>query len=249
MKEREASTVSFDPRGRIIFALDVPNTGDALRYARLLKDHVGVFKVGLELFVSAGPEVVKAVHDYAGCGVFLDLKFHDIPATVIGAMRSASGLGVRFATVHTSDGASLLRAAVEAAAGVKVLGVTVLTSLGQADLAEAGIDPAYKEPLDLVLHRARLAKESGCAGVVCSGREASAVRKTCGKDFVIVTPGIRGKDDHAGDQRRVVTAYDAVKNGADYVVVGRPIRDAKDPQKAAGRIASEIERAHREMGG
>lgn len=246
MKERELSVISFEAKRRIIFALDVPDVSEAVRYARLLKDSVGVFKVGLELFVAAGPDVVKAVQEASGLGVFLDLKLHDIPATVRGAMRSAATLSPEFITVHSSDGGGLLKAAVEASANVKVLAITVLTSSSAIELSEAGIDPRYKEPLDLVLHRAMVAKYAGCAGIVCSGHEAAAVRKACGKGFLLITPGIRGKDDPVGDQKRVVTAYEAVKNGADYVVVGRPIRDAKDPVEAAARIAAEMEKAFAE---
>lgn len=243
MKEREMHAVTFEPHRRIIFALDVPSVDEAVRYARLLKNSVGVFKVGLELFVAAGPLVVKAVAEASGCGIFLDLKLHDIPATMMGAMRSAMTLGAEFVTVHSSDGGRVMKAAVEAGGAVKVLAVTVLTSSSAIDLSEAGIDPRYKDPLDLVLHRAMVAKYAGCAGVVCSGLEAKAVRKACGKNFLIVTPGIRGKDDPVGDQKRVVTAYEAIKNGADYIVVGRPIRDAADPVAAAAQIAAEMDKA------
>jgi len=248
MNERELSVISFEARRRIIFALDVPSVAEAVRYAALLKDSVGVFKVGLELFIAAGPDVVRAVQETSGLGVFLDLKLHDIPATVMNATRSAALLSPQFLTVHSSDGGGVLKAAVEAAPGIKVLAVTVLTSSSMIELSEAGIDARYKDPLDLVVHRAMVAKYAGCAGVVCSGLEAKAVRKACGKDFLLVTPGIRGKDDPVGDQRRVVTAYEAVKNGADYVVVGRPIRDAADPVGAAGRIAAEMTQAFDERG-
>jgi len=235
---------------RIIFALDVPGEDEAVRLAGLLKDHVGVFKIGLELFVASGPSVVEAVKGAApGCGIFLDMKFHDIPATVRGAMASAAGLGADFVTVHCDDGGPLIRAAVEAAGSAKVLGVTVLTSLAGEALAEAGIDPKYTDPTRLVLHRARVASAAGCAGVVCSGLEAGAVREALGEDVLIVCPGIRGREDEAGDQKRVVTAHDAVSNGADYIVVGRPIRTAPDPVEAAGRIAEEVERALKERGG
>lgn len=233
---------------RIIFALDVPDANEAARYVALLKSHVGVFKVGLELFVASGPEVVKTVTDKGGASVFLDMKFHDIPATVASAMRSASKLGAEFVTVHCDEGGELLEAAVKEAGSLKVLGVTVLTSLSKEGMAQIGIDPKYKEPSDLVLHRARLAKLAGCAGVVCSGQEAKAVRAEFGKDFIIVTPGIRSATDDVGDQKRVVTAYDAIKNGADYIVVGRPIRKAPDPVKAAKSIADEIEKALKERG-
>lgn len=239
------------PKDRIIFALDLPTAKEAVKYIDLLRDHVGVFKVGLELFVAEGPSVLDAVRErMGGKGIFLDMKFHDIPATVKGAMRSASALGAEFITVHCDEGRGLLKAVVEGnTGGTKVLGVTVLTSLSAEDMHEIGIDPKrYKTPADLVLKRAQLARAAGCAGVVCSGQEASAVRKEFGEDFIIVTPGIRGPNDPAGDQKRVATPYEAVMNGADYIVVGRPIRNAPDPVQAATVIAKEIEKALKDRG-
>lgn len=234
--------MSLSPKDRIIFALDVPDIKGAQRYVDLLKDRVGVFKIGLELFVACGPDVVRMVRERGGRAVFLDLKFHDIPETVKGAVRSAAALGVDFITVHASDGSSLLKAAVEAAGKTKVLGVTVLTSLSKDSFSEAGIDGDFT-PESLVLHRAGVAKAAGCAGIVSSGLEAGAVREALGPDFLIVTPGVRMAEDARGDQKRIVTPFEAVSNGADYIVVGRPIRDSKDPAGAAERIASEIEKA------
>ena len=174
------------------------------------------------------------------------MKFHDIPATVQGAMESAASLGVDFVTVHCEGGA-LLRAVVEGAGGrVKVLGVTALTSMSEADFEEAGIDPAYSKAEALVLHRARVARLAGCAGVVCSGLEAGAVKDEFGAGFLVVTPGVRSADDAADDQKRVVTPAEAMRNGADYIVVGRPIRKAPDPKSAAKRICAEIEQGMRE---
>jgi len=233
---------AISPKDRIIFALDVPGVKEAARFAGLLKDHVGMFKIGLELFVASGPEVVKAVRENGGRGIFLDLKFHDIPETVGGAMRSASTLGADLATVHSSGGRAMMKAAVEAAGSAKVLGVTVLTSLSADSFDETGIDRGFT-PSSLVLHRAKSVRAAGCAGVVCSGQEARAVREEFGPDFLIVTPGVRSGDDAAGDQSRVVTPLEAVRNGADYIVVGRPIRKATDPVEAARRIAGEIEKA------
>ena len=233
--------MTISPKDRIIFALDVPDVAEAARFAGLLKDHVGMFKIGLELFVACGPEIVKAVRERGGRGIFLDLKFHDIPETVKGAMRSASTLGADLVTVHTSDGQAMMKAAVEAAGSAKVLGVTVLTSLSAEAFPEAGIDKGFT-PASLVLHRARVAKSAGCAGIVCSGQEARAARDALGPDFLIVTPGVRSADDAVGDQKRVVTPFEAVKNGADYIVVGRPIRNAPNPVEAAKRIAAEIEK-------
>jgi len=238
---------SITPTDRLIFPLDVPTAEEALEMARLLKGHVGVFKVGLELFTCCGPGVVVTVAEETGAGIFLDLKLHDIPATVAGAVRSASALGVEFATVHCSGGSAMLRAAADAAEGVKVLGVTVLTSLNHEDLVELGVDMArFGSPLELAVHLARMAREAGCAGVVCSGREAGAVREALGPDLLIVTPGIRDAADAVCDQKRVVTPYAAIMSGADYIVVGRPIREAPDPAGAADSIAGRIEEALKE---
>lgn len=234
--------MTVSPKDRIIFALDVPGLDEAKRFTSLLKDHVGMFKIGLELFVACGPDVVRAVKENGGKGIFLDLKFHDIPETVKGAMRSASALGADLITVHTSDGQAMMKAAVEAAGSSRVLGVTVLTSLSGEALQEAGIDGRFT-PESLVLHRAKSAKAAGCAGIVCSGQEARVIRETFGPDFLIVTPGVRSSDDAVGDQQRVVTPGEAIRNGADYIVVGRPIRKAPDPVEAAKRIAGEIEKA------
>lgn len=237
--------MKLQPKDRIIFALDVPSTDEAVRFVDLLKDHVGVFKIGLELFVAEGPKVVKAVRERTGGrGVFLDMKFHDIPETVKGAIRSASALGVEFVTVHAEGGSALMKAVAEGSGKkTKVLGVTVLTSLSSDDLVEAGLDPKYRDPSELVVARARLAKAAGLSGIVCSGREAGIVKKELGEDFLVVTPGIRPKDSPPDDQKRLSTPYEAVYSGADYIVVGRPIRNAPDPRKAASLIADEIDRA------
>ncbi|OGW02588.1 MAG: orotidine 5'-phosphate decarboxylase [Nitrospinae bacterium RIFCSPLOWO2_01_FULL_39_10] len=243
-----------EPKDRIIFPLDFPDYNSAKKYVEILKGHVGLFKVGLELFVKEGPEILKLISGEGKAKIFLDLKFHDIPETVKGAMKSANALGAEFITVHCDEGRRLLEAVVEEARlkprtteGTKVLAVTVLTSLSRDSLKEMGMREELQDPLKLVLHRARIAKSAGCAGVVCSGLEASFVRKEFGNDFIIVTPGIRPswsviKND---DQQRIVTPSDAIKAGADYIVVGRPIRTAKDPMDAVKRIAEEIEKAVR----
>ena len=240
---------NLPPEERIIFALDVPALDEAVRYARLLKDHVGLFKVGLELFVAGGPRVVKMVKEESSKGVFLDLKFHDIPATVRGACLSASRLGAEFMTVHC-EGARGIREALGGLTGVKILGVTVLTSLSEEDFLDMGIDPGFRTTSELVLHRAGVAKEAGLAGVVCSGLEAEAVKKRFGPDFTVVVPGIRLEKYKKGadDQKRVVTPYEAIKGGADYIVVGRPIKNAPDPRKTAEEIAREIEEALQDRG-
>ncbi|MEE9613428.1 MAG: orotidine-5'-phosphate decarboxylase [Thermodesulfobacteriota bacterium] len=240
----------ISPKDRIILPLDVPTTGEALSLVKTLKEHVGVFKIGLELFVGEGPDVVTRVKAEApDAKIFLDMKFHDIPATVRGAMNSAAGLGVDFVTVHC-DSPALLEAVVGAGSReLKVLGVTVLTSLSQNDLEE--VAPRLRLPEALVLHRANLANEAGCAGIVCSGLEVKLVKEAFGPDFIAVTPGIRfseEKEDKKDDQKRVVSPYEAVRDGADYIVVGRPIRQAPDPREAAERVAKEIQRALSEIG-
>lgn len=234
-------------RDRIIFALDFPSLKDAEGHIRLLKDHVGMFKIGLQLFVSEGPKVIDAVLSRSSqAKVFLDMKFHDIPETVKGAIKSAAVHGVEFVTVHCDEGRGLLKAAVEAAGGkVKILGVTVLTSQSTEDLADIGISRELRDPANLVLHRARIAKLTGAYGIVCSGEEVRTVKKEFGDSLAIVTPGIRLSEGTVknDDQKRIATPYNAILDGADYLVVGRPIRDAADPVKTAETIANEIEQA------
>jgi orotidine-5'-phosphate decarboxylase len=175
------------------------------------------------------------------------MKFHDIPATVRGALSSAAALGVEFITVHCDQGKGLLQAVVEGTRGkTKVLAVTVLTSLNKDDLQSLGFREEYQKDMGLlVLDRARLAQEAGCAGVVCSGLEVRRVKREMGSDFLVVTPGIRPEWSlvKGDDQKRVATPGQAIRDGADYLVVGRPIRDAKDRREAARRVAYEIEQA------
>ena len=233
-------------KDRLIFALDTEGLDSALDYVRLLKEDVGLFKVGLELFVNAGPGAVAAIKKAAPeCGVFLDLKFHDIPATVKGAFKSASVLGVDLLTIHVGGGRAMMEALSEGTSPPLVLGVTVLTSLSADDLNEVGIDmEKFSEPSSLVLDRARLAKDAGLMGVVSSPKEVRAIKEALGEDFIVVTPGIRLADAKGGDdQKRVATPYSAITDGADYIVVGRPIRDAPDPACAAKAIVKEIEKA------
>jgi len=229
----------------IIFPLDVPTAAEARKYVELLTDDVGMFKVGLELFVRSGPEIVKLIQASGPAGVFLDLKLHDIPATVAGAMKAVADLGVRFVTVHCGETPAMLKAAVTAAGrNVGVLGVTVLTSVSAEDIRAAGFSPEYFSDLSaLVMKRAATAHAAGCAGIVCSGLEVKSVKEKLGRGFIAVTPGIRPLWDAAGkdDQKRITTPAQAVQNGADYLVIGRPIRNAKDPREASRRIAEEIE--------
>jgi len=228
----------------IIFPLDVASMDEAGRYVDLLADYVGLFKVGLELFIRCGPRVVQLIRSAGAAGVFLDLKLHDIPATVHRAMAGIAELGVRFATIHCGETSKMLEAAVAAGRGrVKILAVTVLTSLSGDDLRAAGYRPDFcAHVTDLVLERARMAQHAGCAGVVCSPLEAARIKESLGSGFITVTPGIRPlwAADETDDQQRIATPAGAVKNGSDYLVIGRPIRDAADPQAAARRVAQEI---------
>jgi orotidine-5'-phosphate decarboxylase len=222
-------------RDKLILALDVPTADEALALAETTGEFVGCMKVGLRLFTSEGPDLVRRILD-AGHRVFLDLKFHDIPNTVADASRAATALGVDFFTVHTPGGPAMLRASVEATneeaermgtTPPTILGVTVLTSL-----------PSSPEE---VLARARTAWDAGLRGMVASPHETRTLRETFGREAVIVTPGIRPASEGSGDQRRVATPREAVAAGASHIVVGRPIRDAKDPREAARRILEEIE--------
>lgn len=229
----------------IIFPLDVPTEKAAKEYVELLSESVGMFKVGLELFIRSGPGLIEFIKTSGNADVFLDLKLHDIPETVFRAMESIADLGVAFTTVHCGETPRMLEAAVSGAMGrVGVLGVTVLTSISSEDIKAAGFrKPFYEDLTRLVIERADMAKAAGCVGIVCSGREVKKIKKTLGRDFIAVTPGIRPvwDDMKTHDQKRVVTPAVAVKNGSDYLVIGRPIRDANNPKEAALRIAEEIE--------
>ena len=229
----------------IIFPLDVPTEKAAKEYVELLSESVGMFKVGLELFIRSGPKIIDFIKASGNADVFLDLKLHDIPETVFRAMERIADLGVAFATVHCGETPRMLEAAVSGAKGrVGVLGVTVLTSISSEDIKAAGFrKPFYEDLTRLVIERAAKAKAAGCVGIVCSGREVKMIKKTLGRDFIAVTPGIRPiwDDIKTHDQKRVVTPAIAVKNGSDYLVIGRPIRDANNPKEAALRIAEEIE--------
>lgn len=227
-------------RERLIFPLDLPSYEEAERYVELLNGHVGIFKVGLELFVKSGEAILETIKKKSEAEIFLDLKFLDIPATVGRATGVADELGVKFLTVHCDP--CLKKAAENAPKGTKILGVTVLTSASADDLKTMGLTPELCDPKKLVMHRAKMAKAYGAAGIVCSGEEVEDIRKEFGKDFLTIVPGIRPtwsvvKGD---DQSRITTPAQAISRGADYIVVGRPIRDAADPAEAADRIAEEI---------
>ena len=214
--------------------------------ARRLRGAAGLFKVGLQLFSAEGPQAVKTL---AGLGfdIFLDLKFHDIPNTVAGAVRAAAALPrVRLINVHALGGIGMMRAAHDAVSGLRnrpaLLAVTILTSMDAPELGRVGLrGSAAKRAVAL----ARLAKRAGLDGVVAAGNEATAIRRACGPQFLIVVPGVRPTSARWNDQARVTTPARAVEAGADYLVVGRPITDAIDPRAAALRIASEIAAAHR----
>ena len=227
----------------VIVALDVPSPGEALGLVDRLGDEAGFYKVGLGLFTLWGPEAVRVLRD-RGKRVFLDLKLHDIPTTVASAVRAAAGHGVDLLTVHATGGPRMLEAAVKGAAGrVGVLGVTLLTSITPEDIQISGYRDEFAIDLPrLVTKRAEAARAAGCAGVVCSGHEVRQIKEAFGLDFVTITPGIRPAWDlnTADDQRRIMTPDQAVRNGADYLVIGRPIRDAEDPAAAAQYIADEI---------
>jgi orotidine-5'-phosphate decarboxylase len=227
-------------RDRLIVALDVPEVDAATALVERLGPSVTFYKIGLELVMAGGLHLARRLRD-AGKQVFLDMKLLDIENTVERATRAAAAAGATFLTVHALD-SKTLRAAAAGKAGtdLRVLGVTVLTNLDAADLGEQGIAEA---PADVVVRRARLARAAGCDGVVASGLEAAAVRAALGPDAAIVTPGIRASGGAAGDQTRVATPQTAIANGADYIVVGRPIAQAADPCRAAAGIVQAIEEA------
>lgn len=226
----------FEPGNRLIVALDAANRRDADALVERLAGVPSWCKLGLELFCAEGPSIVS---DYVAHGrrVMLDLKLHDIPETVSRATARVAALGAGLLTVHAGGGRAMLEAAVKAAGATRILAVTVLTSLDDADLAQIG---AQGPVADLVVRRARLAIEAGCAGVVASPHEIAAVRAIAPPGFLIVTPGVRPAGAAAGDQKRVMTPRQARDAGADLVVVGRPLRDAADPAAAARAIVAEL---------
>jgi orotidine-5'-phosphate decarboxylase len=239
-----------NPKDYLIFPLDVPSMEEARRYVSLLKDHVGIFKVGLELFIKTGPEIVYEIRKIAAdARIFLDLKLHDIPETVYRSTQIIASLGVTYATVHCGESKKMLEAAVRGAGGkVHLLGVTVLTSVAKEDIQSAGYDTSFAEDVGrLVLKKAAMAMQASLSGVICSGHEAGQIKETCGKTFLAVTPGIRPAWEvpDGDDQARVMTPARAIQNGSDHLVIGRPIRDASDPAHAAQRILEEIENSLR----
>jgi orotidine-5'-phosphate decarboxylase len=229
---------------RICAALDFPDWAEAEPFAHAVAPHVGLFKVGLELFTAGGPKVVQAAA-LLGLPIFLDLKLHDIPNTVEGAARAAAGCGASLLTVHACGGAAMVRAAVKGARSgggtTRILAVTVLTSLDQMELERVGL---AGPPEAAVIRLASLAMEGGADGLVCSALEVAAVRKKVGPKPLLVVPGVRPLGTAAGDQVRVATPEEAVRAGADVLVLGRPLRDAPDPAKAAREIAESLSITH-----
>lgn len=229
-------------RSKIIFALDVNDAAEIDRFAGLLSDRVGMFKVGKELFTATGPEAVKTVQRHGG-QVFLDLKYHDIPNTVAKASLEAARLGARFVDMHALGGAEMMHTAATAVRKEfgeqrpRLLAITILTSSTAETLRQVGIE----DPVDqMVVRLARLAKESGMDGVVASPLEIGLIRAACGPDFLIVTPGVRPSFAAVDDQKRIMSPAEAVRAGADYLVIGRPIAKAADPAEAAQLIVDEI---------
>lgn len=234
-------------RARLIFALDVASTREALELVDLLRDEVGLFKVGKQLFLHAGPEIIRQIRE-RGAEVFLDLKFHDIPRTVAKAGVEATRLGVRMFDLHASGSIAMMRQTITEVNKVsrtehlvrpKLLAVTVLTSLNQEDMKRVGFRSGVENQ---VVRLARLAHDAGMDGVVASPHEVARIRRECGRRFLIVTPGIRPPKGALDDQKRVMTPEAAIRAGANYLVVGSPIRDAADPVAAARAIVAAMER-------
>jgi len=224
----------------VAVALDAPDLDTAARWAALITPHVSTVKIGLELYLRYGPDVVATVRGASGVEIFLDLKLHDIPATVAGAARAVSRLRPEILTVHAAGGADVIKAAVDAAPGTIVAAVTLLTSLRAADLAQLGVEGTVG---DAVRRLAVLAVSAGARGLVCSPQEVAAVRAEVGPGVVLITPGIRLAGADSDDQARVATPVEAIRAGADLLVIGRPITRASDPGAAAAAIAASLRRA------
>ena len=234
-------------QSRLIFALDLSSVREALHFVDLLRDEVGLFKIGKQLFLHAGPDIIRQIKARGG-DVFLDLKFHDIPRTVAKAGAEATRLGVKMFDLHASGSVAMMRQTINEVNKVsrtehvvrpRLLAVTVLTSLNQEDLKRVGVRSGVEGQ---VVRLAKLAHEAGMDGVVASPHEVERIRKECGRRFLIVTPGIRPPKGALDDQKRVMTPEAAVRAGANYLVVGSPIRDAADPVVAARAIVTAMER-------
>jgi orotidine-5'-phosphate decarboxylase len=226
----------INARERIIIALDFPTSEAALALVRQLSPHTGLFKIGLQLYTASGPDIVRAVRDLGG-RIFLDLKLHDIPNTVGRTVEATGSLGVEMQTIHLSGGRAMIETAVRAAPPeMLLLGVTVLTSVDQTALQQTGVDgPIEKQ----VLRLAQLGAESGIEGVVASPLEIAALRRAHGSKLRIVTPGIRPRNGATNDQKRTLTPAEALRAGADFLVIGRPISAALDPRAALEQIVAD----------
>ncbi len=236
-----------EAKQRLIFALDVASLAEVKEYVALLKDEVGLFKVGKQLFLHGGPQVVRSIQQKGG-QVFLDLKFHDIPRTVANASMEAARLGVRMVNLHAAGGASMMRETVSAVTKMckaerlprpTLLAVTVLTSLDKGDLKSIGVGATVENQ---VARLATLARDAGMDGVVASPLEIARLRSECGSKFVLVVPGVRSQGEAWDDQKRVLTPEEAIRAGASYLVIGKPIREARDPRVAARQIVQEMAR-------
>jgi orotidine-5'-phosphate decarboxylase len=228
---------SLEARDRLIVALDFPTPAKALALVSVLSDSVSTYKIGLQLYTAAGPAIVQAVAA-TGAKIFLDLKLHDIPNTVAKAVAAAGELGVHMLTVHLSGGSAMLRAAVEAKPpGLSLLGVTVLTSANQETLAETGIASELQAQ---VVRLAELGQKCGVDGLITSPQEVRVLREQIGQEMILVTPGVRPAWAAADDQKRFTTPSEALKSGADYLVIGRPITANADPPAAIKRLLEEI---------
>jgi orotidine-5'-phosphate decarboxylase len=223
----------------IAVALDAPNLDTAARWAALVTPHVSTVKIGLELYLRYGPDVVASIRGASGVKVFLDLKLHDIPVTVAGAARAVARLRPEILTVHASGGRDVIRAAVEAAPDTTIAAVTVLTSLSPADLERFGMAGPLR---DVVLRLSALAVQAGAKGLVCSPQEVRDVRAEVGPDVILITPGVRPAGSAPHDQARTATPEQALRAGADLLVIGRPITGAPDPGAAAAAIAAPLRR-------
>jgi len=233
-------------RQRLIFALDVASMAEVKEYVSLLKDEVGLFKVGKQLFLHGGPQVVRFIQNKGG-EVFLDLKFHDIPRTVARTGVEATRLGVRMFDLHASGSLAMMHQTLvdvnkvcrtESLRRPKILAVTVLTSLNKEDLKRTGVITGVENQ---VVRLAKLAQEAGMDGVVASPMEIARIRRECSTNLLLIVPGVRSQGDAWDDQKRVLTPEEAMRMGADYLVVGKPIRDAKDPREGARQIVREME--------
>lgn len=234
-----------NPKDKIIFALDMEHFGEAQRWVKLLKDHVGIFKIGKQLFTHAGPKVIDMIRQ-KGQKVFLDLKFHDIPNTVAKAGEEATKLGVAMFNLHALGGFEMMKKTVDASRATAkslgipkplILAVTILTSMDEETLKEVGVQGPLIEEVGRL---AFLSMKAGVDGVVASPQEIGIIRERCGEKFLIVTPGIRHPSDKRDDQKRTMSPKEAIAAGANYLVIGRPIKESKDPLEAVQKIIEDI---------